>query len=108
MVRGRKYLTEKYSPLAKHLLLTSHMEESRPLNSVLLSHIKTPTSGLAAFGTLSLGAESTDAVSTDTENRNVLHSPFLNDVKLASSSYVPLICEILALRSCSSKPKLWQ
>lgn len=53
------------------------MEESRPLNSVLLSHIKTPTSGLAAFGMLSLGAESTDAASKDTENENVeLHGPF--------------------------------
>lgn len=91
MVGVRKYLTVKYSPPAKHLLFTSHVEESQTLNFILLSHIKTSTLGLAACGTCSLGARNMDAV-----NRNVLlHGTILYDVKGASSSCVTLTCNIL-------------
>ncbi|XP_075809399.1 small ribosomal subunit protein uS17-like [Microtus pennsylvanicus] len=69
------------------------MEESRPLNYVLLSHIKSPTSGLAAFGTLSLGAESTDAASTDTENGNVLHGIVDGDATVIVAANVTVPAE---------------
>lgn len=89
MVGVRKYLTVKYSPPAKHLLFTSHVEESQTLNFVLLSHIKTSTPGLAACGTCSLGARNTDAVNV------LLHGTILYNVKGASSSCVTLTCNIL-------------
>lgn len=91
MVGVRKYLTVKYSPPAKHLLCTSHVEESQTLNFVLLSHIKTSTPGLAAWGTCSLGTRNMDAV-----NGNVLlHGTILYDVKGASSSCVTVTCNVL-------------